>query len=686
MASSTDLTVPSVLRYSEKASSLLSACNNVVATIITALEIIPKTLALELNVPTNVHRACTSGMEFPEATYSSYTRSSHSSDSSHTSCAHKHRNTGSIQSIHTKDTSESGIGSTSWTSNTGFETAYTCQIPEKSVCVNEDGGASFADASHSLWTRGNNDMSFNPALEEVGNLSSASQQVPATTLVPTTQLPDNEMPSWTRMPRRVIRKSGQRIVGGTLDGIVQCMAFRDAAVDTAFVRSFFLCFRMFSTPSELRNSIIGTFCDADQSKDPAAVRERSLQLLRIWIEHHWHAKHDYNEIEYLAHFVSAAYSPAFERMTRQLQSLLRRRSRLGSGSQSVILETEVVGDRLRLHRYLKTPTGERLSLTLSGNDTSLHDLGDTSRLYLSMQNAHGRTSAPTPTVSKSLLATLRENATTPLHVNVLEFDPMELARQITILESKLFCGILPDEILFRTKPYYRGTDNTLQGVLAAAPHVLTMCKVTTQITNWIGECILNEINLRRRARVLKFFVRLGSASIVLQNYNLLMAIQNAFNSATIFRLKRTWRALPTKFASAAENQRRLMDHHRNFSAYRSKLRTSVGPAIPFLGIVLTDETFCCAGNPANREEMINMVRYLKIGRIMSDMQHFQQPYNLIAVDEIQSFVWTLFQTLSSRTSRSHAQAADEQYNRSLMLEPRESSSRCNTTTTGFPNQ
>ena len=65
-----------------------------------------------------------------------------------------------------------------------------------------------------------------------------------------------------------------------------------------------------------------------------------------------------------------------------------------------------------------------------------------------------------------------------------------------------------------------------------------------------------------------------------------------------------------------------------------------------------------------------MVRYLKIGRIMSDMQHFQQPYNLIAVDEIQSFVWSLFQTLSSSTGRSHAQAADEQYNRSLMLEPR----------------
>lgn len=685
MASSTDLTVPSVLRSSQKVSSLLSACNNVVATIIATLEAIPKTLALELNVPTNIHRACTSGKEFSEATYSSYTWSSQSSDSSHTSCTHKHRISGSIQPICTKATSESGVSSTNSTSDADFETAYTCQILEESASVNGDRDTSFVDASRSLWARGNNDMSFNPAFEE-GNLSNVSQQAPATPLTPITSLPDNEMPGWTRRPRRVIRKAGQRIVGGTLDGIVQCMAFRDAAVDAAFVRSFFLCFRMFSTPSELRNSIIATFCDADQSEDPAAVRERSLQLLRIWIEHHWHAKHDYNEIEPLTHFVSAAYSPAFERMTRLLQSLLRRRSRLGSGSQSVILATEAVGGRLRLNRYLEAPTGERLSLSLSGNDTSVHDLGDTSGLYVSMQNAHPRASAPTPTVSKTLLATLRENATTPLHVNVLDFDPMELARQITILESKLFCGIVPDEILFRTKPYYCGTNHTLQGMLAAAPHVLTMCKVTTQITNWIGECILSEINLRRRARVLKFFVRLGSASIVLQNYNLLMAIQNAFNSATIFRLKRTWSALPTKIASAAENQRRLMDHHRNFSAYRSKLKASVGPAIPFLGIVLTDETFCCAGNPANREEMINMVRYLKIGRIMSDMQHFQQPYNLIAVDEIQSFIWTLFQTLSSRTDRSHAQTADEQYNRSLMLEPRESSSRRNGTTTRFSIQ
>lgn len=669
IASSAELTIPSVLVSSQKVSSLLSACNKVVVTIRAALETTPNTLAFELSVPTYVHRACTRGMDFPEATHSSCARNSQSSDSSHTSCALRHRSTGSIQSIRTITTSESAVSSTNLTTNTDFDTAYTCQDLNESTSVNEDRDTSCVDSSSRLWINGNNDESLNMALEKEGNLSNMSQQIPVTPHGSTIPLPDHEMPRWTHMSRRVIRKAGERIVGGTLDGIVQCMAFRDVAIDAAFVRSFFLCFRMFTTPSGLRNALIGAFCSADQSDDPAAVRERSLQLLRIWIEHHWHAKHDYNEIEPLSHFVSAAYSPAFERITRILQSLLRRRSRLGSGSQSVILETEVVGGRLRLRRILKTPTGERLSLSLSGNDTDVHDLGDTSGLYVNMQNAHARTSAPTPTVSKSLLTTLRENATTPLHVNVLNFDPMELARQITILESKLFCGIVPDEILFRTKPYYCN-NNTMQGILAAAPHVLTMCMVTTQMTNWIGECILSEINLRRRAQVLKFFVRLGSASIVLQNYNLLMAIQNAFNSSTIFRLKRTWRALPTKIASAAEKQRRLMDHHRNFSTYRSTLRASVGPAIPFLGIVLTDETFCCAGNPVHREEMINMVRYLKIGRIMSDMQHFQQPYNLIAVDEIQSFVWSLFQTLSSSTGRSHAQAADEQYNRSLMLEPR----------------
>ncbi|WFD34208.1 Ras guanine nucleotide exchange factor bud5 [Malassezia cuniculi] len=661
----------------DKVSPLLIAGNTCVVVVQSALQSLPSTISLPLQVPSVIHRACAPASRPNDTSDSPKTQSDCSSISSNPQREATHYKTGSHASIRTEATSESCANSVNSGADTEFDTASSIHsFTDPNISADDPEQVALADRfSRFLWTSRDDDPEIQPAYEEQeGDITNTTLQAPITPMVQSAQLPELETLAAPRANRHVIRNNEGRIIGGTLDGIVECMVLCDSAVDAAFVRSFFLCFRMFSTPTDLRRSMVSIFCDAKQYADPDSVRLRTLQLLRIWIEHHWHAKHDHSELGHLANFVNAAYSPNVERIIRTLQSLLRRRDRLGNGVQNVVLETDEDGDRLRLRRLLKTPAGETISLTLSGNDALPDNLGDTRKMYTYLGNAR-ETPAPPPTnVSKSLLAMLRANENTPLRVNVLEFDPMELARQITIMESRIYCGILPDEILFRSTPYYAGPD--ANGPFAAAPHVRSMSAVTTHLTNWIGECILSELNLRRRAQILKFFVRLGSASIALQNYNLLMAIQSALNSSTISRLKRTWRALPAKISAAADHQRRLVEHHRNFSAYRAKLRAAVGPAIPFLGFVLTDETFCRAGNPATRDGVINMVRYLKIGRIISEMQHFQQPYNLVMVIEIQAFLCELFRTLSNvRSTNSNPQAGDELYRRSLMLEPRKEPSR-----------
>jgi hypothetical protein len=140
----------------------------------------------------------------------------------------------------------------------------------------------------------------------------------------------------------------------------------------------------------------------------------------------------------------------------------------------------------------------------------------------------------------------------------------------------------------------------------------------------------------------------------------------ALDSSTISRLQQTWSGVPQKNKIQLEAIRKLADHSRNYSEYRTKLRNTAPPAVPFLGLYLTDVTFCREGNPSHRasplnadKKLINFNKYHKLARIVQgnvtdslisffllmpfsiDMQRFQVPYNLKAIPEVQDYLENL---------------------------------------------
>ena len=95
-----------------------------------------------------------------------------------------------------------------------------------------------------------------------------------------------------------------------------------------------------------------------------------------------------------------------------------------------------------------------------------------------------------------------------------------------------------------------------------------------------------------------------------------MAILAALNSSTISRLKKTWEGLSNKHKATLEVLRKATEHTRNYAEYRAIIRSAVAPCLPFLGLYLTDITFCYDGNPAKRNspldpslQLINFDRY-----------------------------------------------------------------------------
>lgn len=96
--------------------------------------------------------------------------------------------------------------------------------------------------------------------------------------------------------------------------------------------------------------------------------------------------------------------------------------------------------------------------------------------------------------------------------------------------------------------------------------------------------------------------------------------------------------------------RKLADHSRNYHEYRTRLRETIPPAVPFLGLCLTDLTFCREGNPSTRpsplaptKTLINFNKYQKLAKIAQDMQRFQIPYALKAIPEVQEYLYASFE-------------------------------------------
>lgn len=140
-----------------------------------------------------------------------------------------------------------------------------------------------------------------------------------------------------------------------------------------------------------------------------------------------------------------------------------------------------------------------------------------------------------------------------------------------------------------------------------------------------------------------------------------------------------------------DNQRRSVEHTRNFAGYRNKLRETLPPALPFLGLFLTDLTFCHEGNASTRpsplnpkKKLLNFDKYVKMSRIIGELQRFQLPYNLIEVTEIQNYLnYVLENVGDSNNSNGGMGVAEDLYRKSLLLEPRNSEfSNTNSSNTG----
>ena len=91
------------------------------------------------------------------------------------------------------------------------------------------------------------------------------------------------------------------------------------------------------------------------------------------------------------------------------------------------------------------------------------------------------------------------------HIRLLDTDPTELARQLTIMDFKLYSSIRPIECL--GKAWSRdGADN--------AVNVKQSIDYCNRLTSWVTGSILNNKEAKKRVVVIKHWSQVANVSIL----------------------------------------------------------------------------------------------------------------------------------------------------------------------------
>ena len=429
-------------------------------------------------------------------------------------------------------------------------------------------------------------------------------------------------------------KEGQ-ITGGTLPALIERLTTPDATPDASFVSTFFLTFRLFAKPTDFAQALIDRFqYVSDSPRVAGPVRLRVYNVFKGWLESHWRNDCDKPALELIIPFAK-----------RQLQIVLPT-----AGKQLARLTEQVTATT--------GPLVPRLVSSMGKTNTSI------------AQYVAPDTPMAPAVISKSQMTALNNWKHGGKEISILDFDPLELARQFTIKESQIFCSILPEELLASEWTKKTGS---------MAVNVRAMSRLSTDLANLVADSILQVEDPKKRATMIKQWVKIANKFFDLANYHSLMAIVCSLSQSTITRLKRTWEVVPTKTKTTLEHLKSVVSHDRNYAALRQRLQNHVPPCVPFVGLYLTDLTFVDAGNQSTRQlpgaspneesrSVINFDKHMKTAKIISELQRFQIPYRFIEIPELQT--WMQDQLVRVRTA-DQTDVVKDYYRRSLLLEPRE---------------
>ncbi|KAH7056774.1 ras guanine nucleotide exchange factor domain-containing protein [Linnemannia elongata] len=402
------------------------------------------------------------------------------------------------------------------------------------------------------------------------------------------------------------------VKGGTLPALIERLTLHDG-LDSNFIATFLLTYRSFTSTKELFTYLFHRFTiqppmglDPEEleiwtEKKLTPIRLRVFNIIKSWLETYY-LEDEADDREALAMIKdfsgSAAMKDTMSFAAVQLIKLVEKREQSEGAFRKMVL-----------------------NLT---------------------------TQAPQPITPRNLKK-----------IKFLELDPLEFARQLTIMEANAYNKIKPVECLAKA---WTSEDPE---IAAKAVNIKKMIETSNLYSNWINELVLSEKELKKRVLVIRHLVMIAEKLRQLNNFSMLSATMAALSQSPIHRLKRTWEQVPSRTMTAFMDLQALMGVAKNWAEYREELHSVNPPCVPFVGMYLTDLVMIQDGNGdflKKSNHLINFYKRVKTAEVIREIQQYQSvPYCLTSVPEIQSFI---------RRGQDCTKSVADLYEMSLQLEPR----------------
>ncbi|KAJ7645538.1 ras guanine nucleotide exchange factor domain-containing protein [Mycena polygramma] len=251
-------------------------------------------------------------------------------------------------------------------------------------------------------------------------------------------------------------------------------------------------------------------------------------------------------------------------------------------------------------------------------------------------------------------------------LKLLDIEPLELARQLTIMESQLYQRIRPMECLQRARE--QRTENI--------DNITVVIQTSNKIALWVAESVLSREDSRRRAAAVKHLISVADRCRTLNNFSTMAAITAGLNTPPIRRLKRTWEQVNQRYMAQFGACEMTIDSNKNFKKYRSMMTSVIPPCVPFIGVFLSTLQFIQDGNPDNLQApgakegtpatQINFRKRQKASEVISDIKRWQAPFNFHVIPSIQAYIEESLNSVSDTK-----ESSDRFWTISLEREPRE---------------
>lgn len=250
-------------------------------------------------------------------------------------------------------------------------------------------------------------------------------------------------------------------------------------------------------------------------------------------------------------------------------------------------------------------------------------------------------------------------------VTIVNCSASALAKALTHLDYDLYSKINQNEIMQWRKKQSRDT----------SPNVYAVIDHFNKVSLWAASQILNQLEVAERIKAYQKLVETCKCLRKLRSFNMLMAVLAALNSSPVHRLKHTQDGSGTRSKNVLTRLQSLMSHEDSYATLRAALQTCGRPAIPYLGMYLTDITLVHLGNndflnpgEKSKDELIidenSIVNFAKMRML----------YNICKVIDLfqkDSYDGELDQSIAEFLGSFEYRTTDELFEISLHVEPRD---------------